>query len=105
MKPQQQEPDETRPAADLLPVVSDELGRLAAALTQQLRPEQTLQATALVHEASLRLVGDHAPCCQGRRHFLGAAAQAMRQILIEKPRRKTTRSASRARRDDAPGSV
>ena len=64
--------------------------RLAAALTQQLRPGQTLQATALVHEAYLRLVGDHDPGWQGRRHFFGAAARAMRQILIEQARRKAS---------------
>jgi RNA polymerase sigma factor (TIGR02999 family) len=81
-------PEESRPAADLVPAVYDELRRLAAALTQQLRPGQTLQATALVHEAYLRLVGDHDPGWQGRRHFIGAAAQAMRQILIEQARRK-----------------
>jgi RNA polymerase sigma factor (TIGR02999 family) len=83
-----EEPDEPRPAADLLPAVYDALRRLAAALTQELRPGQTLQATALVHEAYLRLVGDQDPGWQGRRHFFGAAARAMRQILIEQARRK-----------------
>jgi RNA polymerase sigma factor (TIGR02999 family) len=81
-------PEETRPAADLLPAVYDELRRLAQALTGQLRPGQTLQATALVHEAYLRLVGDKDPGWQGRRHFFGAAARAMRQILVEQARRK-----------------
>jgi RNA polymerase sigma factor (TIGR02999 family) len=81
-------PEEPRPAADLLPAVYDELRRLAAALTRQLRPGQTLQATALVHEAYLRLVGDQDPGWQGRRHFFGAAARAMRQILVEQARRK-----------------
>jgi RNA polymerase sigma factor (TIGR02999 family) len=81
-------PEEARPAADLLPPVYDELRRLAAALTQKLRPGQTLQATALVHEAYLRLVGDHDPGWQGRRHFFGAAARAMQQILIDQARRK-----------------
>jgi RNA polymerase sigma factor (TIGR02999 family) len=84
------EPEEARPAADLLPAVYDELRRLAAALTQQLRPGQTLQATALVHEAYLRLVGDQDPGWHGRRHFFGAAARAMRQILIEQARRKAS---------------
>ena len=79
---------EARPAADLLPAVYDELRRLAAALTQRLRPGQTLQATALVHEAYIRLVGDRDPGWEGRRHFFGAAARAMRQILIEQARRK-----------------
>jgi RNA polymerase sigma factor (TIGR02999 family) len=83
-------PEEARPAVDLLPAVYDELRRLAQALTGQLRPGQTLQATALVHEAYLRLVGDKDPGWQGRRHFFGAAARAMRQILIEQARRKAS---------------
>jgi RNA polymerase sigma factor (TIGR02999 family) len=84
----EQEPEEVRPAADLLPTVYDGLRRLAEALTQKLRPGQTLTPTALVHEAYLRLVGDQDPDWQGRRHFFGAAAQAMRQILIDQARRK-----------------
>jgi RNA polymerase sigma factor (TIGR02999 family) len=87
---EEQEPQEARPAADLMPAVYDELRRLAQALTYQLRPGQTLQATALVHEAYLRLVGDQDPGWQGRRHFFGAAARAMRQILIEQARRKAS---------------
>jgi RNA polymerase sigma factor (TIGR02999 family) len=83
-------PEQPRAAAELLPGVYDELRRLAAALTQQLRPGQTLQPTALVHEAYLRLVGDQDPGWQGRRHFFGAAARAMRQILIEQARRKAS---------------
>jgi RNA polymerase sigma factor (TIGR02999 family) len=85
----EKEPEKAR-AADLLPAVYDELRRLAAALMQQLRPGQTLQATALVHEAYLRLVGERDPGWQGRRHFFGAAAQAMRQILIDQARRKAS---------------
>ncbi len=88
--PEQPEPEAAQPAADLLPAVYDELRRLAAALTRQLRPGQTLQATALVHEAYLRLVGDHDPGWQGRRHFFGAAARAMRQILVEQARRRAS---------------
>jgi RNA polymerase sigma factor (TIGR02999 family) len=88
--PEEQEPHEARPAEDLLPEVYDELRRLAAALTQQLRPGQTLTPTALVHEAYLRLVGNQDPGWQGRRHFFGAAARAMRQILIEQARRKAS---------------
>ena len=86
----EQEPERER-AADLLPAVYDELRRLAAALTQQLRPGQTLQATALVHEAYLRLVRDQDPGWDGRRHFFGAAARAMREILVEQARRKGSR--------------
>jgi len=87
---EEKEPEKAQPAADLLPAVYDELRRLAGALTQQLRPGQTLQATALVHEAYLRLVGDHDPGWEGRRHFFGAAVRAMRQILIEQARRKAS---------------
>ncbi len=80
-----------QPAAELLPVVYAELRRLAAALTGRLPPGQTLQPTALVHEAYLRLVGDRDPGWEGRRHFFGAAARAMREILIEQARRKGSR--------------
>jgi RNA polymerase sigma factor (TIGR02999 family) len=81
-------PDPTQPAAELLPQVYAELRSLAAALTARLAPGQTLQATALVHEAYLRLVRDRDPGWEGRRHFFGAAARAMREILIEQARRK-----------------
>ena len=82
---------EKQPAADLLPVVYEELRRLAAALSGQLPPGQTLQPTALVHEAYLRLVGEQDPGWEGRRHFFGAAARAMRDILVEQAQRKGTR--------------
>ncbi|MCZ7639989.1 MAG: sigma-70 family RNA polymerase sigma factor [Verrucomicrobia bacterium] len=72
----------------LLPLVYAELRRLAAAWLAQERPGQTLQATALVHEAWLRLVKDEPQNWDGRRHFFGAAAQAMRRILVENARRK-----------------
>src|ERR1700730_14545303 len=75
-----------QPAAELLPVLYAELRQLAAALTARLTPRQTLQPTALVHEAYLRLVRDQDPGWEGRRHFFGAAAQAMREILIEQAR-------------------
>src|SRR5215470_6501576 len=81
-------PDEIRPASELLPEVYAELRRLATALTGRLQPGQTLQPTALVHEAYLRLVRGADPGWEGRRHFFGAAAQAMREILIEQARRK-----------------
>jgi RNA polymerase sigma factor (TIGR02999 family) len=82
---------ERQAAADLLPEVYAELRRLAAALTVGLRPGQTLQPTALVHEAFLRLVGQRDPGWEGGRHFFGAAAQAMRQILVEQARRRGAR--------------
>jgi RNA polymerase sigma factor (TIGR02999 family) len=81
-------PEQARPAAELLPELYTELRRLAAALTAQRGPGQTLQPTALVHEAYLRLVRDQDPGWEGRRHFFGAAARAMREILIEQARRK-----------------
>jgi RNA polymerase sigma factor (TIGR02999 family) len=81
-------PEEVRSAATLLPEVYAELRRLAQGLTGKLQPGQTLQPTALVHEAYLRLVRNQDPGWQGRRHFFGAAAQAMREILIEQARRK-----------------
>jgi RNA polymerase sigma factor (TIGR02999 family) len=77
-----------RPAAELLPAVYAELRRLAAALAGRLPPGQTLTPTALVHEAYLRLAGRHDPGWEGRRHFFGAAARAMRDILVEQARRK-----------------
>jgi len=75
-------------AHDLLPKVYEELRRLAAWHLASEQPGQTLQATALVHEAYLRLVGNDDPHWNGRRHFFGAAAEAMRRILVESARRK-----------------
>ena len=75
-------------AEELLPLVYDELRRLAAWHMANERPGHTLQATALVHEAYLRLLGQEDPGWQGRRHFFGAAAEAMRRILVENARRK-----------------
>ncbi|MCA8986753.1 MAG: RNA polymerase subunit sigma, partial [Planctomycetaceae bacterium] len=76
-------------AENLLPIVYEELRQLAADRLKQEKPGQTLQATALVHEAWLRLVDvDYVQQWSGRRHFFGAAAEAMRRILIEKARRK-----------------
>ena len=76
-------------AEQLLPLVYDELRKLAAAKLAHERPGQTLQATALVHEAYLRLVsGDGSSNWNGRGHFFSAAAEAMRRILIERARRK-----------------
>lgn len=76
-------------AEDLLPLVYDELRRLAAARMAQEAPGQTLQATALVHEAWLRMVGAGDRTWENRAHFFGAAAEAMRRILIENARRKS----------------
>jgi RNA polymerase sigma factor (TIGR02999 family) len=75
-------------AQELLPLVYDELRCLAARRLANERPGQTLQATALVHEAYLRLVGNEDARWEGRRHFFGAAAEAMRRILVDNARRK-----------------
>src|SRR5262245_34195853 len=76
-------------AEQLLPLVYDELRRLAGAKLANEKPGQTLQATALVHEAYLRLVGTgKAQHWDSRRHFFAAAAEAMRRILVEQARRK-----------------
>lgn len=77
-------------AAELLPLVYDELRRLAAAKLSQEKPGQTLNATALVHEAYLRLVEGAAPrpAFEGRGHFFAAAAEAIRRILVEQARRR-----------------
>jgi RNA polymerase sigma factor (TIGR02999 family) len=76
-------------AERLLPLVYDELRKLAAAKLAQEKPDQTLQATALVHEAYLRLVGvEQAQRWDSARHFFAAAAEAMRRILIEGARHK-----------------
>lgn len=79
---------DSRAAAELLPLVYRELHRLAQARMAKTPPGNTLQATALVHEAYLRLVGSGDPGWNGRGHFFGAAALAMRNILVEQARRK-----------------
>jgi RNA polymerase sigma factor (TIGR02999 family) len=89
-------------AAELLPLVYDELRKLAAAHLADEKPGQTLQPTALVHEAYVRLVGpDPAQDWGGRDHFFAAAAEAMRRILLDAARRKGRhkRGGGMARRD------
>src|SRR5262249_15546115 len=79
-------------AADLLPLVSDELRKLAAARMAAEPSDQTLQPTALVHEAYLRLLGPaDEPRWETRGHFFAAAAEAMRRILVDAARRKRAR--------------
>jgi RNA polymerase sigma factor (TIGR02999 family) len=75
-------------ADELLPLVYDELRKLAARKLANEPAGQTLQPTALVHEAWLRLAGSQKACWDGRAHFFGAAAEAMRRILIDKARRR-----------------
>ena len=77
-----------RTADELLPLVYDELRRLAAARLARESRDYTLQPTALVHEAWIRLGADHQPAWQNRAHFFAAAAEAMRRILIDAARRR-----------------
>src|SRR4026207_273337 len=79
------DPAKPPPAEDLAPLVYDELRRLARAYMRLERPGQTLQATALVHEAYLRLAGAGTPW-HDKRHFIGIAARSMRQILGQRAR-------------------
>ena len=79
----------TRSAQELLPLVYEELRILARARLARERPGQTLEPTALVHEAWLRIIGDEDPGWKGKGHFFGAAALAMRRILVEQARRKS----------------
>jgi RNA polymerase sigma factor (TIGR02999 family) len=90
----QMEHGDPQAANELLPLVYDELRKLAAAKLAQEKPGQTLQATALVHEAYLRLVdANKVQHFSSRGHFFGAAAQAMRRILIGQARRKSSEKA------------
>jgi RNA polymerase sigma factor (TIGR02999 family) len=82
------EQGDPKAAGQLLPLVYDELRKLAASRMANEAPGQTLQPTALVHEAWLRLGGDEDQAWDSRAHFFGAAAEAMRRILIENARRK-----------------
>ena len=95
------EQGDPKAADELLPLVYDELRKLAAQKLAQEKPGQTLQATALVHEAYLRLVGAQDPGWNGRAHFFAAAAEAMRRILVENARRRERlkRGGGRARID------
>jgi RNA polymerase sigma factor (TIGR02999 family) len=96
------EEGDPKAAEQLLPLVYEELRRLAAQRLAREKPGQTLQPTALVHEAYVRLVGaDPARPWEGRGHFFVAAAEAMRRILVERARRKRSqkRGAGAARGD------
>lgn len=79
---------QSRAADELLPLIYDELRRLAAHKLSVLPPGQTLQATSLVHDAYLKLTGGGKQRWENRRHFLAAAAEAMRHILIDRARRR-----------------
>jgi RNA polymerase sigma factor (TIGR02999 family) len=77
-----------QPASALLPLLYADLKRLAAVQLRALPPGHTLQPTALVHEAWIKLVGSEDPGWEGRRHFFGAAARAMRELIVDDLRRK-----------------
>jgi RNA polymerase sigma factor (TIGR02999 family) len=85
---QSMESGDAKAAEELLPLVYEELRKLAASKMANEQPNQTLQPTALVHEAWLRLTGNENIKWNGRGHFFGAAAEAMRRILIDNARRK-----------------
>ena len=88
---QQIEDGDPSAAEQLLPLVYDELRKLAAARMAQERPDHTLQPTALIHEAYLRLVdGSSSGRWQSRAHFLAAAAEAMRRVLVDEARRRSS---------------
>lgn len=90
--PEGQDPGEggeLPPGGELLPLVYEELRKLAAHKMTQEAPGQTLQPTALVHEAWLRLGADGQPAWRNRAYFFAAAAEAMRRILVERARRRT----------------
>src|ERR1700751_827274 len=100
------EQGDPRAGERLLPLVYDELRRLAAQRLAQEKPGQTLQPSALVHEAYLRLVGaDDAPQWDNRGHFFAAAAEAMRRILIDRARARSSRKRGGDRRRVALGGV
>jgi RNA polymerase sigma factor (TIGR02999 family) len=82
------EKGDSKAAEELLPLVYEELRKLAASKLALQSPDQTLQPTALVHEAYLRLLGDGSHSWQDRRHFFAAAAEAMRHLLVNRARRK-----------------
>lgn len=93
------DPEKQRAASDVLPQVYDELRRLAANRLARLNPGQTLQPTALVHEAFVRVVGKQDPGWDNTGHFFGAAANAMRNVLVDEARKKASlkRGGDRAR--------
>lgn len=84
-------------ASRLMPLVYDELRRIAASYLRRERPGQTLQATALVHEAYVRLVGPGGRPWNGRTHFLAIAALSMRQVLVDRARRRAAAKRGGAR--------
>jgi RNA polymerase sigma factor (TIGR02999 family) len=89
---------EAQATNELLPLVYEELRLLAARKLSHEAPGQTLQATALVHEAYLRLVGDEPQTWENRGHFFAAAAEAMRRILVDNARRKKSLKGGGSRR-------
>jgi RNA polymerase sigma factor (TIGR02999 family) len=102
------EQGDPKASEQLLPLVYDELRKLAAAMLAQERPGQTLQATELVHEAYVRLLGHGgvSPQWENSRHFFMAAAEAMRRILVENARRKrSVKHGGQCRRQDVDADI
>jgi RNA polymerase sigma factor (TIGR02999 family) len=101
------EEGDPKAAEQLLPLVYDELRRVAASKMSHEPPGHTLQATALVHEAWLRLVGSDQQTWQNRAHFFGAAAEAMRRILVDHARRRKAkiRGGGQVRVGDTPTEI
>lgn len=93
------------PAERLLPLVYDDLRSLAKARVARLAPGQTMRATELVHEAWLRVVAGGDPGWEGRGHFFGAAANAMRNILVEQARRRHSQKRDAKRREVLPSDL
>ncbi len=93
-------PGTSKTAEELLPIVYEELRKIAAVKMAWERPGQTLQATALVHEAWLRLGPKGARVWQNQTHFISAAAEAMRRILVEKARRRASKKGGGRERVD-----
>jgi RNA polymerase sigma factor (TIGR02999 family) len=89
-------------ASSLLPLLYDELRQLARGRVARLARGHTLRATDLVHEAWMRIVSGGDPGWDGRAHFFGAAANAMRNILVEQARRRSSRKRDASRKADLP---
>src|SRR5262245_11956848 len=98
-------PQQRFAAEELMPLVYQELRRLARARLARLKPGQTVSATELVHEVWLKVAADHDPGWEGKAHFFGAAANAMREILVDQARRRTAKKRDVARREVLPADV
>src|SRR5262245_24618930 len=98
-------PPKRVPADELMPLVYQELRRLARARLARLKPGQTVSATELVHEVWLKVAAGSDPGWEGKAHFFGAAANAMREILVDQARRRTAKKRDVARKEVLPSDV